>query len=207
MPLVSRWKALTQVFDQPDATMQGWQVIISHYEAPGRYYHNLAHLADLYQWFDRYRAELKNPFCFAMAIWFHDLIYDPTRHDNEQQSARLGAGLLRKWHSSPARVERVSQLILATNAHQPCTDHPDQPWFLDFDLSILGCDPPRYDQYAQQIRQEYHMFPDQAYRLGRRQVIERLLGRERLYLTEAFFAEREEQARENLRREKDQLMA
>jgi predicted metal-dependent HD superfamily phosphohydrolase len=207
MPLVSRWKALTQVFDQPDATMQGWQVIISHYEAPGRYYHNLAHLADLYQWFDRYRAELKNPFCFAMAIWFHDLIYDPTRHDNEQQSARLATELLRQWRSAPERIARVEHLILATEGHQPRSEHPDQRWFLDFDLSILGSDPARYDQYAQQIQQEYQMFPEEAYRAGRRQVIERLLRRERLYLTEAFFAEMEAQARENLRREKDQLMA
>jgi len=205
MQLVSRWKALTQALGHPDAVIQGWQIITAHYEAPGRFYHNLAHLADLYQWFDLYHAELTNPFCFEMAIWFHDLIYDPLRSDNEQQSARFATGLLRKWRSEPARIARVEQLILATDGHQPRSEHPDQPWFLDFDLSVLGSDPKRYDQYAQHIRQEYQMFSDEAYRVGRRQVIERLLERERLYLTEAFFAEMENQARENLSREAAQL--
>lgn len=201
MQLVSRWKALTQVLDQPDATIQGWQIITTHYEASGRHYHKLAHLADLYEWFDLYQTELINPFCFEMAIWFHDLIYDPTRRDNEHQSARFAAELLRKWRSAPERIARVADLILATDGHQPRNDHPDQLWFLDFDLSILGSDPARYDQYAQQIRQEYQIVPDEAYRQGRRQVIERLLTRERIYLTEAMGNELEVSARENLKRE------
>ena len=205
MPLITRWKALNQALGQPEMVIQGWPLITSHYEAPGRFYHTLAHLQDLYQWLDLYHAELQHPFCVELAIWFHDLVYDPTRQDNEQQSARLATGLLRKWRLDPKRITQAKSLILATEGHRPRSDNPDEPWFLDFDLSILGSAPERYEQYAQQIRQEYQMFPNEAYRQGRRQVIERMLGRERLYLTEAFFAEIETQARENLRGELELL--
>jgi predicted metal-dependent HD superfamily phosphohydrolase len=77
----------------------------------------------------------------------------------------------------------------------------DGPWFLDFDLAILGSRPEIYRTYSQAIRREYRWVPKLLYRRGRRQVLESFLQRELLFFTEAMRTRLEDQARANLAEE------
>lgn len=62
----------------------------ARYAEPQRAYHTLAHieacLALLAEREDLSEAERRLLTC---AIWWHDAVYDPLRHDNEEQSAAL----------------------------------------------------------------------------------------------------------------------
>ena len=57
---------------------------VAFYTEPGRFYHTLKHTEAMLDALDR-RGVLTYP--LALAVWGHDLIYDPARGDNEARSA------------------------------------------------------------------------------------------------------------------------
>jgi len=176
--------------------------LVRHYREPRRAYHNTTHLRDVLAAIDRLAALPDEPRTVRLAAWFHDVIYDPQAQDNEERSAAYATAALGPHGIPAATLRRISDLILLTKTHavESSTDR-DASVLLDADLAILGAAPAQYDAYARAIRQEYAWVPDEAYRSGRRAVLERFLQRPRLYHTALLFAEREAAARANLRRE------
>ena len=164
-----------------------------------RHYHTLRHLreclrnaAALAQYADR-------PAEVAIALWFHDAIYDVTAHDSEARSAdwardsAIAAGL------DEAVAARLHRLILATR-HTGVPGDADAQVLLDADLWILGAPSRRFAQYEQQVRREYRHVPDAAYRHGRRQVLVSFQDRAHIFNTPLLRAHCEAVARENLGR-------
>lgn len=76
----------------------------------------------------------------------------------------------------------------------------DETLVVDIDLSILGRDAPRYDEFEQRVRKEYRWVPLVLYRRKRIEILESFLKRPRIYGTDHFHARYEEQARRNLQR-------
>lgn len=184
----------------PDWRERHWREIQVRYSAPGRHYHTLSHLADMFNRFEEVRASVDDPEIFSLAVFYHDIIYDPLRKDNEAKSAAFAVSALQELGLSEERIHRCQQHILATATHER-QDDPDTQWLLDIDLGILGAEWERYQTYAQQVRKEYAMYPHFLYRPGRRKVLRHFLERERLYQTTHFFDRYELQARKNLERE------
>ena len=81
----------------------------------------------------------------------------------------------------------------------------DNAYLLDFDLSILGSDWDSYRNYTIQIRKEYKIYPDFMYKSGRKKVLQHFLERETLYFTEAYQVTHENRARENLKKELQEI--
>lgn len=165
---------------------------------PPRAYHSLAHVVEVAQRFAEVRFERPNE-AYA-AVLFHDAIYEPGRKDNEARSAALARASLA---GQPVDVERVAELILLTARHGqlgPGDVDADAALFLDCDLAILGSPPERFDAYDAAIAQEHAHLPPEAYAQGRRAFLERMLARERLFLSPHFHAALEARARDNLRR-------
>ena len=171
------------------------------YDAPGRHYHTLGHIENL---LNRVEAHsLQDPMVVALAVWFHDAVYDPLRADNEAQSAEWALNFLRETSLEPARRERVADLIRRTQDHtqpQP-PDDADLLLFLDADLSILGAPETAYWEYARQIRREYRLVPEDVYRPGRRKVLAKLLAAPVLFHMPALHEELDAAARRNLQAE------
>src|SRR6267154_3390666 len=78
--------------------------LIAAYTAPGRHYHNLRHIEDclgaLAAVNDLSAAERE---ILTETIWWHDVVYDPTRADNEELSARLAEAHVQSRSSSGSR--------------------------------------------------------------------------------------------------------
>ena len=76
--------------------------LVAAYTAPGRHYHNLAHIEDclaaLARVDDLSAAERE---ILTQAIWWHDVVYDATRTDNEELSARLAEAYVQLSNSPP----------------------------------------------------------------------------------------------------------
>ena len=145
----------------------------------------------------------------ALAVWFHDAVYDPTRNDNEARSADLAVRELTALGLDPATVAAVAALVRAT-AHLGAGEPPDDAdarALLDADLAILGAAPARYDRYAADIRREYAHVPGVQYARGRVAVLERFLARPRLYFDERMVLEGDGPARANLAAERARLVA
>jgi predicted metal-dependent HD superfamily phosphohydrolase len=201
------WRGLAQrQSTQAPAAEAVLDELIRVYREPPRRYHTLAHIAALLRQLEAHGGAVGDGDAVALAIIFHDVVYDPRRQDNEQQSAavareRLGA------LGFPARlIEKVATYIEATqHGREVDSDDADLALLLDLDLSTLASAPEAYRLYASDIRQEYGHVPNLLYRLGRRQILEGFLARERIYRT-PFLAERwEARARANISEEIAQL--
>lgn len=145
-----------------------------------------------------HQALVRDQLSVALAIWFHDAIYDTTQHNNEEQSALLCEQTLQSWFCPPALIDSVTSKIRATQRHEWTDGDPDTAVFLDLDLSILAAPEAAYQRYARQIEQEYAWVPAQAYCLGRTRVLRSFLGRVPLYFTPSLRDQWELQARRNL---------
>lgn len=190
--LIGRWNALLASHEiDPLEHFSILDDLLTRHTEPQRFYHNLVHL-------DTLLGLLPAKPHLEFAVWFHDAVYDPTRADNEAQSARLALESLKRLGVEPSLIQKVTQIILATQNHR--SDNPDTALFLDADLSILGAEPKIYRAYARAIRQEYAWVPEALFLERRARVLQKFLSREHIYQTEAF-AHLEQPARENLQQE------
>lgn len=199
------WQTLaTQFTSAGNLIEECWQEIESAYTAQGRFYHNLEHLAFMLALAKRYEKQLQNPAAVAFAIFYHDLVYEPSRTDNEARSAEIASRRLSKLNVPAPIISFVEKAIAATKTHQT-TSSSDSNFLLDFDLAILGADPQTYSQYAQNIRQEYGIYPDEQYKPGRRKVIQHFLAQPAIYKTPLFQTLLEARAHLNLQAELQDL--
>lgn len=182
-----------------------WQDIAVRYNETQRAYHTLSHLQQLFAQFEQIKHELNEPHIIALALYYHDVIYEPTRADNELKSAEYAVEALRHYLSAE-QCAHIYALIMMTASHQlDRLSDPDKisdaAYFLDMDLSILGASWPEYERYAQAVRQEYSHVMLADYRTGRIAVLDGLLAHPKLYLTAYYYERLEKQARENIERE------
>ena len=175
--LQQRWRTVVApLLPDPDHT---WQQLATRYNEPHRHYHTLDHVAACLGWLDQYRHLAADPLCLELALWAHDVIYDPRASDNEARSA--------DWFA------------LATIHPHPPTD-TDMALLQDIDLSILGAHAELYDRYEGWIRKEYEFVPEAAFRKGRSAVLRNFLEQDVIYYTAELRERLEVPARDNLSR-------
>ncbi len=134
-----------------------------------------------------------------IALWFHDAIYDTLRHDNEERSASWAKSAIAAAGGNSKIAERVYEMIMTTR-HSSTPSTLDQQVLVDIDLSILGAVASRFDEYEQQVREEYALIPTFIFKRKRHTVLEGFMNRSRIFNTKEFFDLYEVSARENLRR-------
>ena len=130
------------------------------------------------------------------AIWWHDVVYDPKRSDNEELSAQLA-----EQRVAVDISREVGRLIRLTKTHQVEPADKLGAILISIDLSILAAEPPSYDAYAAAIRREFAHVPDDAYRPGRADVLTRFVARAVIFPAAAFAHAYDQKARDNLARE------
>ena len=86
-----------------------------------------------------------------------------------------------------------------TTRHNAVPADADARVLVDVDLSILGAEPERFDEYERDVRGEYDWVPDVVFRRERRKILRSFLERPQIFQTAAMHAAREERARANLR--------
>lgn len=175
--------------------------LTDHYQEAHRAYHGLAHIEALLAGQRAHHALIQDHEAVTLAIWFHDVIYDTSRQDNEERSALLAGEMLAQAGAAPGLIDSVQRKVRATQRHEWTDGDPDTAVFLDLDLAILAVAPQAYDRYASQIAQEYGWVPEPAYRQGRAKVLQAFLDRPHIYFTPALRAIWEAAARANLERE------
>lgn len=182
------------------------------YADPPRAYHDFAHVHEVLRRYGEVAAGpgWTQPREVALAVLYHDAVYEAGQGDNEERSARLAMDAIARWLPGagvdPQRVARLIGLTARHGRHAPA-DFADDPApddvrnFLDCDMAILGAEPPAFDAYDRAIAAEYRgVLPGWLFRINRRRFLRGLLARERIYLGDFFHARLEEKARRNLRR-------
>ncbi|WP_179997832.1 metal-dependent hydrolase [Acinetobacter sp. YH12239] len=169
-----------------------------HYSEPHRHYHTVQHIVECMDHLQLVLPNLKDPLSVSIALWFHDVIYEPKAHDNEQQSADMMLNIISP-HMEMRRCEKIYQWILATKEHRASVDS-DLNYLLDIDLAILGSNAKRFEEYQQQIHQEFSWVPSEIYTLKRNEVLNSFYQMESIYKTAYFHDTLENQAKQNLER-------
>ena len=158
--------------------------LVSNYNEEGRYYHNLAHVGMVLDTADRLSHMAHDYEKVQLAIWYHDVIYDPRAKDNEAQSAAYARRYLAALDFPAETVTRVSDLILATTTHMAADGDIDAQIMLDADLAPLAYPEDLFFQQSMALRQEFSYIPEDEYRQSRVRALKTFLSRERIYQTD-----------------------
>lgn len=193
-----RWTALMGALGLAEH-LPTYSRIEAAYAEPQRHYHTGRHI-------DLCLAELDTVRTFAgsaaeveLALWFHDVVYEPRATDNELRSARLAADFLACADAPAESAARVHALVMAT-MHEAEPHDPDARLLVDIDLSILGRAAEIYDWFERGVRREYRWVPAFVYRRKRAEVLRSFLERPSIYFTPALRDRYEAPARANLQR-------
>jgi len=196
--LKSNWDSITS--DSPNIKHEYLDELLKFYNSPKRHYHNLNHIYSLLKLTDKHYSKLQSPKTIQFTIWYHDVIYNSLKNNNEEKSAVFAKKQLEKLNIDKLIINDCYKLILATKTHSLPKELNsfDAKFLIDIDLSILGTDRKNYKEYIQQIRQEYSMYPDFIYKKGRKKVLEYFLSSKRIYKTDLMSDIYEQKARHNL---------
>ena len=206
MPSPTHWEATWTALGARDlpALRGTYEDLVARYSEPHRKYHTLRHLEDCLATFAEVRALAERPAEVEVALWFHDAVYDTRSDQNEARSAELAAETVIGTGQPPGCAHRIETLVMATRHDATPTD-TDAKVLADVDLSILGADPRRFDEYERQVREEYGWMPGPLYRSGRRKILQAFMTRPVIFSTPHMRARHEARARANIARSLEAL--
>ncbi|MFZ4631811.1 MAG: N-methyl-D-aspartate receptor NMDAR2C subunit [Patescibacteria group bacterium] len=170
--------------------------LLERYNEPHRKYHNLGHINHCLAELNSVWLWTEEPSVLALAIWYHDAIYDIGANDNEERSADLVEGVMRDFLLAEDLITKVRDIIIATK-HLEVPKSFDAKLMLDIDISNIGS-ADKFKETNKLVREEYSFAPENAFNSGRSNILQSFLDRPSIYLTEFFQEKYEKTARENI---------
>lgn len=194
----------------PSITQRWWRILTNYFEEESRHYHTFQHISELVELTEIHRHMIQNIPAVMLAIFFHDIVYNPKSSFNEDDSNDIFLQFVVECNS--CNVSKHSNLVFSmidmTKRHVMSDDEYnfDMKFFRDIDMAILGSDKVRYAEYAAQVRQEYMFVDFKTYCLKRSEFLESCLSSTSpLFCTELFLFEKGKRALSNIRWECDML--
>lgn len=195
-----------------------WSILKFNYTQSHRYYHNFDHIRTLLKMFDKNKNHFNDPIAVELAIWFHDIVYNPVSKFNEDASAEIAHSLIMKLNK-PELAETVRQLVMFTkwtsewfyaSTVEEITKHLDKAnndflLLRDMDWSGLASDSKIYEMNCKNLRAEVSFLNDFEYAKKRLAFLNIITVLPRpLYCTEVFY-KFESKATENISKEVEHL--
>ncbi len=194
-----RWLALMSSFAF-SPNIETFNKIVVCYSEGHRHYHNIAHIDECIRQLDTVKFGYQRMGEIELAIWFHDVIYNSYRKNNELKSAMEAQFFLDKQTDDADLKKRVFDLIMSTK-HNNKPENEEQALIMDVDVAILGSEENIYKAYCRNVRKEYRWVPYFWYRKKRIEILKYFLNQKTLYYTEFFREKFEETARKNIEHE------
>lgn len=177
-----------------------WMEIQKAYKHSSRHYHNFDHLNHMIKEAYKLKDQIKEWDAFLFSIFYHDIVYQATRRDNEQKSAEKSVHCLNQLGVSAHQILLIERHIIATKAHLK-SKNDDTNLLLDLDLAILASSEEYYKQYCESVRKEYRIYPDLLYYPGRKKVLKHFLEMDTIFKTDIGIKRFESKARLNIEQE------
>lgn len=143
------------------------------YDANGRPYHNWAHIMEVWNnfWKIKHMFSEDSVDKIQWAILFHDIVYKTTgvrreKRRNEEESWLVAKKFLEQLGFDAVYTWDIKEYIMNTK-HRDEPIKKDGKLLKDLDMQILASEPERYQEYSQQIREEWGQFNDDVYKIGR----------------------------------------
>lgn len=182
-------------------------VIVKNYSKKDRYYHNPHHVMDMIEHLEKdfIKYLSASDRCLVkFAIFFHDVIYDATRKDNEKQSAALAYNKMKEMGIDDNYCQNVYDMILKTQYHlnlEPTNEL--EKILVDLDLRGFGTD--KYWDNGDKFRWEFSHLDDETWFKGRINFLENFLEKQHIFNTALYRTKYEEKAIEYMKNELNQL--
>lgn len=190
--------------NSPIDASEKWEKISNAYYSESRFYHNLTHLDSMLSDLEKVKNEIQDWDSILLSLFYHDIVYDATKSDNEEQSSEFAINELVSLNVPTIQIQKVEQLILATKSHIR-NENNDINFFIDADISILGYEKDIYDNYSKNIRLEYLYYPGFVFNQGRINILDNIINYGSIFKTEYFKNKYEKTAQINLKNELDEL--
>jgi predicted metal-dependent HD superfamily phosphohydrolase len=172
--------------------------LILRYAEPHRRYHTWSHIGACFDAIEKISSDRSQE--VALALFYHDAIYEPLKKGNEVRSAALLMAEGERAGIDESVLKKAGMMILATD-HDGCLEVTQQGCaVVDADLSILGAEDIVFNRYEDAIREEFGSVPDVTFAAGRVKVMQRFLDRDVIFLTKAARDLWEDKARANVGR-------
>lgn len=155
------------------ASMIEFRRLCRAYDEPHRHYHTLRHIKSCLDVINTHYSDVPNIDRVRMAIFYHDIVYDVKRKDNEFASANIFTIYGIKLGLPVEVTSSIGHLIDMTATHK--VDENAGPLVKvmnDVDMSILAADEATYLEYARGVWREYSEFGRDLYIDGRLQFLE-----------------------------------
>ena len=162
-------------------------------------YHKRLHVIDCSNELYEIKHLLEDADAVECALLFHDIIYDPASHTNEEDSAALAEKMLTLRWVPKEFIIKVKKLIIATK-HTDTSEDNDTKYIMDIDKSILGKYPRIYNQYTKDIRREHYMHTNQQFTWWRISFLSWLLNK-KIYQTDYYHEKYQDSAQQNIKNE------
>lgn len=204
MELKDRFIQLCQAHNFSEKwTHSTYEIIEKHYSEANRFYHNLTHIETMLNGAERLNLAAATHPVLYFSIWFHDIVYNSKKKDNEEKSAQMAVDFLSQTSLATTIIEQINSAIIHTKFHFELYENEslEEQLLLDLDLGILGTDTTIYEQYAIQVRKEYAWVLGPIYRHNRKKVLKKFLAMPQIYRTNYFQTNFEEAARNNIQSE------
>jgi predicted metal-dependent HD superfamily phosphohydrolase len=162
--LLDKWKIKMDV-----------NTLLSMWNESHRHYHNLDHLTSLLSDIDSQKDKLseKEYEKLNLVALFHDIVYDPSKSDNEEKSAEFFINVCQE-KSNPDIID-VKQAILDTKTHNSTTSLSEK--FNKLDMSVVEGSYDSLIKWEENIYKEFAFVGKDAYKQGRLGFLESLLDR------------------------------
>lgn len=185
-------------------TNKWWKRLVDAYTEPHRRYHNLVHIINVIRAVDTLIGSWTTPAIspadrdlILIAAWFHDVVYDPKRNNNEAESAEVARQFLVDIPRHDL-IDTIVSLVMATRYPSAMPANNLAPILRDADLSPLAFPRTAFMADARDIRQEYAHLSDEEWLKGRLAFGQMLLDQPQIYATEFGRQQWEPIARANL---------
>lgn len=165
-----------------------YDVIKNKYEEPHRHYHNLNHIRYCFAVLRRLMKCSESIFpaineSLILAIWFHDIIYNPLSNTNEEDSVKFMYEIMGQYFDAKTLEEAENLILITKYDREPTTDQ--EKAMCDVDLAILASAWDEFCEYDKSIRMEYAQVPDEIYYKERAKILKKFLSKGTIFSTEA----------------------
>ncbi|MDH3220310.1 MAG: hypothetical protein OEO19_12320 [Gammaproteobacteria bacterium] len=197
-----RYRALWQrclIEGATDSSADIHRRLLEGYREPQRHYHTLEHIEHCLTMFELCKPLASNPDALELALWFHDVVFEPGSHGNEARSAALYQQLSDGAHDETTRGI-VGRLIMATLHDGNSLQDKDAQYMVDIDLSSFGLSWEEFLRDSENLRRENPQLGDDEYNASHSRFHNGLLRRDRIFKSDFFYRRLEKQARANIAR-------
>ena len=175
-----------------------WHEILENYTKKWKFYHNLNHVYSFVNLFEKYNKFINNHKNeFLISIYFHDIIYIPSRNDNEEESINMFNKFYNEVKPNNLNKEKAIEFIAETKNHSLSKDYDfELDLFLDMDMQIVSDE--NWEDYENKIRKEYCFVDETEYKNKRKQFLQSLVNKNRIFRTQIFYDTYEQIAKNNI---------